>query len=77
MCIALTMRQPQHLDLLHWVERAYRVSRSSPDPNLRMSVEPLVAISIMWAGHYPKAWAVIEGMQQLAEGGGGSCPCAA
>ena len=65
MCIALTMRQPHHPDLEYWVERAYRVSRSSPDPNLRMSVEPLVAISIMWAGHYPKAWAVIEGMQQL------------
>jgi ATP/maltotriose-dependent transcriptional regulator MalT/DNA-binding SARP family transcriptional activator len=65
MCIALTMRQPHHPDLENWVERAYRVSRSSPDPNLRMSVEPLVAISIMWAGHFPKAWAVIEGMQQL------------
>ena len=65
MCIALTMRQPHHPDLESWVERAYRVSRSSPDPNLRMSVEPLVAISIMWAGHYPKAWAVIESMQQL------------
>ena len=65
MCIAMTMRQPQHPDLQQWVERAYRVSRSSPDPNLRMSVEPLVAVSIMWAGHFPKAWAVIEGMQQL------------
>jgi ATP/maltotriose-dependent transcriptional regulator MalT/DNA-binding SARP family transcriptional activator len=67
MCIALTMRQPQHRDLQHWVERAWRVSRSSSDPNLRMSVEPLVAISIMWAGHFPKAWAVIEGMQQLLQ----------
>ena len=67
MCIALTMRQPHHPDLEAWVERAYRVSRSSRDVNLRMSVEPLVAVSIMWAGHYPKAWAVIEGMQQMLE----------
>ena len=65
MSIAMTMRQPHHPDLSAWVERAYRVSLSSPDPNLRMSVEPLVAISIMWAGHHPKAWAVIEGVQQL------------
>ncbi|MBI4195085.1 MAG: tetratricopeptide repeat protein [Betaproteobacteria bacterium] len=67
MFISMVMRQPHHPDLQHWVERAYRVSQSHPDPNLRMSVEPLVAISIMWAGHYPKAWAVIEGMQRLVQ----------
>lgn len=67
MFISMVLRQPHHPDLEYWVERAYRVSRASPDPNLRMSVEPLVAISIMWAGHHPKAWAVIEGMQQLAQ----------
>ena len=30
-----------------------------------MLVEPRVAIAIIWGGHYPKAWAVIEGMRQL------------
>lgn len=67
MFISMVMRQPHHRDLEYWVDRAYRISRSRPDPNLRMSVEPLVAISVMWAGHYPKAWAVIEGMQRLAQ----------
>ena len=69
MFISMVMRQPHHPDLPHWVERAYRLSQSHPDPNLRMSVEPLVAISILWAGHFPKAWAVIEGMQRLAQTG--------
>lgn len=67
MFIAMVMRQPHHANLPAWVERAYRVSQASADPNLRMSVEPLVAISIMWAGHYPKTWTVIEGMQRLAQ----------
>jgi DNA-binding SARP family transcriptional activator len=67
MFISMVMRQPHHRDLEYWVERAYRASRASSDANLRMSVEPLVAISIIWAGHYPKAWAVIEGMQHLAQ----------
>jgi LuxR family maltose regulon positive regulatory protein len=30
-----------------------------------MSVEPRVAISILWAGHYPKAREVIDGMRRL------------
>ncbi|OGA46922.1 MAG: hypothetical protein A3G24_24675, partial [Betaproteobacteria bacterium RIFCSPLOWO2_12_FULL_62_13] len=67
MLISMVLRQPHHPDLEYWVDRASRASRSWPDPNLRMAVEPLVAISIIWAGHYPKAWAVIEGMQQLAQ----------
>jgi LuxR family maltose regulon positive regulatory protein len=67
MFISMVLRQPHHRDLEYWVERAYRASLASPDANLRMSIEPLVAISIIWAGHYPKAWAVIEGMQRLAQ----------
>lgn len=67
MFISMVMRQPHHRDLEYWVDRAYHASRASSDANLRMSVEPLVAISIIWAGHYPKAWAVIEGMQHLAQ----------
>jgi LuxR family transcriptional regulator, maltose regulon positive regulatory protein len=65
--ISMVMRQPHHHDLECWVDRAYRASRASSYPNLRMSVEPLVATSIIWAGHYPKAWAVIEGMRHLAQ----------
>jgi len=67
MFISMVLRQPHHRDLENWVDRAYGAARASPDANLRMSIEPLVAISIIWAGHYPKAWAVIEGMQHLAQ----------
>ncbi len=64
---SMVLRQPHHPDLVAWVERAYRASRAHPDANLRMSVEPRVAISILWAGHYPKAWEVIEGMRRLVQ----------
>ncbi len=64
---SMVLRQPDHPDLVAWVERAYRASRAQPDAGLRMSVEPRVAISILWAGHYPKAWEVIEGMRRLVQ----------
>jgi DNA-binding SARP family transcriptional activator len=64
---SMVTRQPHHPDLVAWVERAYRASRAHPDANLRISVEPRVAISILWAGHYPKAWEVIEGMRRLVQ----------
>jgi ATP/maltotriose-dependent transcriptional regulator MalT/DNA-binding SARP family transcriptional activator len=63
---SMVMRQPQHPELEHWVDRAYRASRAQPDASLRMSAEPRVAISILWAGHYPKTREVIDGMRPLA-----------
>jgi len=63
---SMVIRQPQHPDLERWVEHAYRASVTQNDPNLRMLVEPRVAIAIIWGGHYPKAWAVIEGMRQVS-----------
>jgi len=62
---SMVMRQPHHPDLAQWVERAYRASRVLPDAGLRMSVEPRVAISILWAGHYPKTREAIDAMQPL------------
>lgn len=62
---SMVMRQPQHPELAHWVERAYRASRAQPDATVRMSAEPRVAISILWAGHYPKTREVIDGMLPL------------
>ena len=63
---SMSVRQPHHPDLGHWVERGYRASLAQDDPNLRMLVEWRVALSIMWEGHFPRAWAVIEGMRKLA-----------
>jgi ATP/maltotriose-dependent transcriptional regulator MalT/DNA-binding SARP family transcriptional activator len=63
---SMVMRRPHHPDLQYWVERADRAARAQPDANLRLSVEPRVAISILWAGHYPKTREMIDGMRQLA-----------
>jgi len=62
---SMVLRQPHHPDLEMWVEHAYKTSLAQADPNLRMLVEPRVAIAIVWGGHYPKTWAVIEGMRRL------------
>ena len=62
---SMVIRQPHHPDLEKWVEHAYMVSAAHDDPDLRMLVEPRVAIAILWGGHYPKASAVIEGMRRL------------
>ncbi|MDH3288912.1 MAG: hypothetical protein OEP48_14485 [Betaproteobacteria bacterium] len=62
---SLILRQSQHPDLQRWVERAYSASIMQSDPNLRLHVETRVALGIMWAGHFPKAWSVIQGMQAL------------
>ncbi len=63
---SMVVRQPHHPDLEHWVERAHRASRAQADASLRMSVEPRVAISILWAGHYPKTREMIDAMRPLA-----------
>jgi DNA-binding SARP family transcriptional activator len=62
---SMMVRQPQHPDLEYWVERAYTASRGQPDPALRMHVETRVALSIAWAGHYPKADQIIRGLQSV------------
>src|SRR6185369_5283761 len=37
MFVALMMRQPEHPDLEQWRDRAYTLSQTQPDPNLRIS----------------------------------------
>jgi ATP/maltotriose-dependent transcriptional regulator MalT len=62
---SMIVRQSQHPDIQRWVERAYAASITQPDPNLRLHVETRVALGIMWSGHFPKAWSVIQGMQAI------------
>ena len=64
---SMSVRQPHHADLARWVERGYRASLVLDDPTLRMLVQWRVALSIMWAGHFPRTWAVIEDMRKLAQ----------
>jgi ATP/maltotriose-dependent transcriptional regulator MalT/DNA-binding SARP family transcriptional activator len=63
---SMSVRQPHHPDLPRWVERGYRASLTHDDPNLRMLAEWRIALSVMWEGHFPRTWAVIEGMRKLA-----------
>ena len=62
---SMIVRQSQHPDIQGWVERAYSASLKQSDPNLRLHVETRTALGIMWAGHFPRAWQVIQGMQAL------------
>lgn len=62
---SMIVRQSQHPDIQGWVERACSASVRQADPNLRLHVETRAALGIMWAGHFPKAWLVIQGMQAV------------
>ena len=64
---SMIVRQPHHPDIERWVERGHAASMQQSDPDLRLAVEQRVALGIMWAGHYPKAWQVIQGMHAVAE----------
>jgi ATP/maltotriose-dependent transcriptional regulator MalT/DNA-binding SARP family transcriptional activator len=63
---SMSVRQPHHPDLPHWVERGHRAALGQEDPNLRMLVEWRVALSIMWEGHFPRTYEVIQDMRELA-----------
>ncbi len=67
MFTSMVLRKPDHPEINHWLGRAQAISQSSADPKLRMSVEPLVAMSVMWVGNYPKALDIINAMRILAE----------
>ncbi len=64
---ATMLRWPDAAELRHWLDRAYTLSQASGDPTLRLLVEPQVAISIMWTGHFQRARAVLDGLHSLAE----------
>ena len=64
---SMVLRQPQHPEIEYWAERAYRTSLAQNDVNVRISVEPRIALGIVYGGHFPKAWSIIEGVRQLVE----------
>jgi LuxR family maltose regulon positive regulatory protein len=66
MFISLTLRQPHRRDIEFWIGRAIACSQSSPDPNLKMFVGLLAALTIMYTGHFPRARSLIEQMRQLS-----------
>jgi LuxR family maltose regulon positive regulatory protein len=66
MVTALTVRQPHRRDIEIWIERAVTCSQSSPDPNLKMYVGLLAALTIMYTGRFARAWTLIEQMRRMS-----------
>ncbi|MDH3319257.1 MAG: hypothetical protein OEO84_06150 [Betaproteobacteria bacterium] len=66
MFISLTLRQPQRRDIEEWIGRALAASQQVPDPNLKMFVGLLAALTLMWTGVYVRAHGLIEAMRRLA-----------
>lgn len=66
MVFSITLRQPQRRDLEQWVERALERAREVADPNLGMFVGLLCSLTLMWAGAYARALALIEAMRRIS-----------
>jgi DNA-binding SARP family transcriptional activator len=67
MFIAATLRQTHRRDIGQWIERALECSKAADDPNLRMSVGLLSALTLMWTGIHGKALELIEAMRRVAK----------
>lgn len=70
MLFSLTLRQPQRRDIKRWIERALAAAAAQPDPNLRMFVGLLAALTLMWTGLYARAAELIAAMREVAGASG-------
>jgi len=66
MVFSLTLRQPQRRDIERWIARALDRAREVPDPNLKMFVGLLCALTLMWTGVHARALELIEAMRGIA-----------
>ena len=66
MVFSLTLRQPQRRDIERWIARALDRAREVPDPNLKMFVGLLCALTLMWTGLHARALELIEAMRGIA-----------
>ena len=66
MVFSLTLRQPRRRDIGQWVERALGCAQRAPDPNLRIFVGLLCALTLMWTGVYARALELIEAARRTA-----------
>ena len=70
MFFSLMLRQPQRRDIEQWIQRAIAASQQVPDPNLKMFVGLLAALTLMWTGVLVRARGLIEAMRRLADAPG-------
>ncbi|TSA00602.1 MAG: hypothetical protein D4R84_00160 [Rhodocyclaceae bacterium] len=66
MVFSLTLRHPHRRDLEEWVERALAHTREVSDPNSKIFVGLLCALTVSWAGAHHKALALIEETRRLS-----------
>jgi LuxR family maltose regulon positive regulatory protein len=62
---SMVVRQPHHPEIENWADRAYRASSTQSDLNVRLSVEPRIALGIAYGGHFPKSAAVLDGVRSI------------
>ena len=67
MFMSMILRQPHHPELERWVERALTLSQNVKDPNQRLYIEALTAISIVWVGHFQKTMELLSSIRKLAQ----------
>jgi LuxR family maltose regulon positive regulatory protein len=70
MFISLTMRQPQRRDIGQWIERGVGAAQGATDPNVRLYVGLLAALTLMWTGLHRRALELIESMRQVSQAPG-------
>jgi hypothetical protein len=63
---ALAFRQPDHPEIARWADRAFALSRASPDVNRRMLTGFMLATYHLWIGNLARAALVIESLRPLA-----------
>lgn len=66
--MAMIMRQPDNPDIKFWVDRAHKASESGANPNLRLDVEPQVALAYMWDGYFSMAREILDSLYETVSG---------
>ena len=66
MVFSLTLRQPQRRDIEQWIGRALACARDLADPNLKVFVGLLCALTLMWTGLFGKALELVGAMRRIA-----------
>lgn len=67
MFTSATLRQPHRPDIWQWIERGLACSQQAHDPNLRIYVGLLAALTMMWTGLYDRAAGLIDSMRRLSK----------
>jgi LuxR family transcriptional regulator, maltose regulon positive regulatory protein len=65
--VAMALRQPQHLDLPAWRDRAIALVQTRSDPNVRIALASALTALAAWIGQFARVEPLIEMMHRLLE----------